>query len=65
MSRVKFVAALAAGWARLRRKTNKAKKLALILSDYPAKGGRAGYAVGLDTEPKRRRDSVASGRRRL
>ena len=53
-SRVNFVAALAAGWARLRRKSNKAKKLALILSDYPAKGGRAGYAVGLDTQPKRR-----------
>jgi len=48
-SRVRFVAALAAGWARLRRKANKSKKLALILSDYPAKGGRAGYAVGLDT----------------
>jgi cobaltochelatase CobN len=48
-SRVAFVAALAGRWARLRRKTNAAKKLALILSDYPAKSGRAGYAVGLDT----------------
>jgi cobaltochelatase CobN len=48
-SRVAFVAALAARWARLRRKPNAAKTLALILSDYPAKGGRAGYAVGLDT----------------
>ncbi len=48
-SRVNFVAALAARWARLRRKKNCDKKLALILSDYPAKGGRAGYAIGLDT----------------
>ena len=49
LSRVRFVAALAARWARLRRESDAGKKLALILSDYPAKGGRAGYAVGLDT----------------
>ncbi|WP_374545138.1 cobaltochelatase subunit CobN, partial [Rhodoblastus sp.] len=48
--RIAFVAALAARWARLRRLANEDKKLALIVSDYPAKGGRAGYAVGLDTE---------------
>ncbi len=48
-SRVKFVAALAARWANLRRKPNRDKNLALILSDYPAREGRAGYAVGLDT----------------
>lgn len=48
-SRVRFVASLAARWARLRRKNNGDKKVALILSDYPAKGGRAGYAIGLDT----------------
>ena len=48
-SRVEFVAALAANWAGLRRKPRAEKKLALILSDYPAKGGRTGYAVGLDT----------------
>ncbi|MCI4679286.1 cobaltochelatase subunit CobN [Rhodoblastus acidophilus] len=53
-SRVAFVAALAARWARLRRLANAEKKLALILSDYPAKGGRAGYAVGLDTEQSAR-----------
>ena len=53
-SRVAFVAALAARWARLRRLDNDEKKLALILSDYPAKGGRAGYAVGLDTEASAR-----------
>ncbi len=48
-SRVEFVAALAARWANLRRKPNRYKNLALILSDYPARAGRAGYAVGLDT----------------
>ncbi len=53
-SRVAFVAALAARWARLRGLANADKKLALILSDYPAKGGRAGYAVGLDVEQSAR-----------
>ncbi len=48
-SRVDFVAALAAKWAALRHRPRSDKKLALILSDYPAKGGRTGYAVGLDT----------------
>ena len=36
-----------------------------ILSDYPAKGGRAGYAVGLDTPRSAPRDRRAAGRRRL
>ena len=54
LSRVDFVAALAARWAALRRKPNAEKKLALILSDYPAKGGRAGYAVGLDVQASAR-----------
>ena len=49
-SRVAFVAALAANWARLRRKPNAEKALALILSDYPARRGRGGYAIGLDAE---------------
>ncbi len=49
-SRVAFVAALAANWARLRHKLNAEKSLALILSDYPARRGRGGYAIGLDTE---------------
>ncbi len=48
-SRVAFVAKLGANWARLRRLPNAQKCAALVLSDYPAKGGRAGYAVGLDT----------------
>ena len=48
-SRIDFVASLAANWAALRRKPVAETKVALILSDYPAKGGRTGYAVGLDT----------------
>lgn len=43
------VADMAAAWARLRRKPCAERRLALILSDYPARGGRAGFAVGLDT----------------
>ncbi|WP_210484220.1 cobaltochelatase subunit CobN [Microvirga antarctica] len=37
------------GWVRLRRTRPADRHLALILSDYPARGGRAGFAVGLDT----------------
>ena len=47
--RVAFVADLAAAWARLRRKAPAEKRLACVLPDYPARGGRTGYAVGLDT----------------
>ncbi|MGB8278252.1 MAG: cobaltochelatase subunit CobN [Methylovirgula sp.] len=48
-SRIGFVADLALAWANLRRRPRAERKLACILSDYPAKAGRAGYAVGLDT----------------
>src|SRR5579883_213510 len=48
-SRVGFVAELALAWARLRRTPRAARKLACVISDYPAKAGRVGYAVGLDT----------------
>ena len=47
--RVAFVADLAAGWANLRRKPSLDKRIACILPDYPSRGGRVGYAVGLDT----------------
>ncbi len=47
--RVDYVARLAAAWARLARKARPERRLALMLSDYPARGGRTGYAVGLDT----------------
>jgi cobaltochelatase CobN len=46
--RVVFVARLAANWARLGQTPRAQRKLALVLSDYPGRGGRAGYAVGLD-----------------
>ncbi len=39
----------AAAWIRLRRTPRAERRLAMVLSDYPAAGGRAGYAVGLDT----------------
>lgn len=48
-SRIDFVADLALNWANLRRKPREERKLACVISDYPAKAGRAGYAVGLDT----------------
>jgi len=48
-SRVDYVADLATSWVRLRRKRPRERRIALVLSDYPAKGGRVGYAVGLDT----------------
>jgi cobaltochelatase CobN len=47
--RVALVADLALAWTRLRRKSSRGRRLACVLSDYPAKGGRVGYAVGLDT----------------
>ena len=47
--RVAFVAEIAASWARLRRTVPAEKRLACVLPDYPARGGRTGYAVGLDT----------------
>jgi cobaltochelatase CobN len=47
--RVDYVARLAAAWARLACKARPERRLALVLSDYPARGGRTGYAVGLDT----------------
>jgi cobaltochelatase CobN len=47
--RVDFAAELARRWASLRRKAPSDKRLACVLPDYPARGGRTGYAVGLDT----------------
>jgi cobaltochelatase CobN len=48
-SRVVFVADLALSWVRLRKTPRAERKLACVLSDYPSKGGRGGFAVGLDT----------------
>ena len=47
--RVDYVARLAAAWVDLARKPRCERRVAIMLSDYPARGGRAGYAVGLDT----------------
>jgi cobaltochelatase CobN len=48
-SRVGFVADLAHAWVKLRKTPAGRRKIACILSNYPSKGGRTGYAVGLDT----------------
>ncbi|AHB48208.1 cobaltochelatase [Hyphomicrobium nitrativorans NL23] len=47
--RVAHVADLAAAWVRLRRKPREERMIALLLSDYPNRAGRTGYACGLDT----------------
>ena len=47
--RIAFIARLAAGWVRLGAKSRDERRLALMVSDYPARGGRTGYACGLDT----------------
>ncbi|OJJ11836.1 cobaltochelatase subunit CobN [Alphaproteobacteria bacterium AO1-B] len=47
--RMRFVAELAANWARLGRVAIKDKKTALNLANYPNKDGRLANGVGLDT----------------
>ncbi len=47
--RIDFVADLAANWATLRSTKPAARKIALILANYPNKNGRIGNGVGLDT----------------
>ncbi len=47
--RVDFVAQLASSWTRLAKTPPHQRQIALMLSDYPTRGGRTGYAVGLDT----------------
>ena len=46
--RVAHAADLALAWARLRGTPRAGRRLALVMSDYPGKAGRGGYAVGLD-----------------
>jgi cobaltochelatase CobN len=43
------LAELAANWVALGGRAPRERRLALVMSDYPARGGRAGFAVGLDT----------------
>ncbi|TBR43129.1 cobaltochelatase subunit CobN [Marinomonas agarivorans] len=47
--RATFVAQLAKAYIRLATKTNKEKRIALMLANYPTKDGRIGNGVGLDT----------------
>jgi cobaltochelatase CobN len=43
------VADLARAWVDLAAKPRAERRIGLVVSDYPAKGGRTAYAVGLDT----------------
>ena len=47
--RVAFVAELAARWAWLKTKPNWAKRVAIVMANYPNRDGRIGNGVGLDT----------------
>lgn len=47
--RIRFVAKLAAGWARLRRKAPAERRVAIVMANYPNRDGRLGNGVGLDT----------------
>ena len=47
--RIRFVAKLAAGWARLRRAAPPERRIALVMANYPNRDGRLGNGVGLDT----------------
>ena len=47
--RIDFVADLAANWVRLRQTPAQARRIALVLANYPNRDGRLGNGVGLDT----------------
>jgi cobaltochelatase CobN len=47
--RIAYVVELAAAWAKLQRQPRASRRLAIMLSDYPSRAGRTGYACGLDT----------------
>lgn len=49
MAQIALAVDRAAGWVRLARTARKDRKVAIVLSDYPAIGGQTGHAVGLDT----------------
>lgn len=44
-----FIAELARRWCELARRPNVAKRVALVLANYPTRDGRIGNGVGLDT----------------
>jgi len=47
--RIDFTARLAANWARLRHSPAPARRVALVLANYPNRDGRLANGVGLDT----------------
>ncbi len=47
--RVDFVSELASAWARLRSTPASARRVAIVLANYPNRDGRIGNGVGLDT----------------
>ncbi len=47
--RARFVSELAARWLSLRRTPASERRVALVLANYPARDGRLGNGVGLDT----------------
>jgi cobaltochelatase CobN len=47
--RMRFVAELAANWAKLRATESADRRVALIMANYPNRDGRLGNGVGLDT----------------
>jgi cobaltochelatase CobN len=47
--RVDFVADLATNWIRLRQEKSGARRVAIVLANYPNKDGRIANGVGLDT----------------
>ena len=47
--RAAFVAELAANWVELARTAARERRIALVLANYPARDGRIGNGVGLDT----------------
>ena len=47
--RIAHAAALAAAWARLRRTPRSARRVAIVLANYPIRDGRLANGVGLDT----------------
>ncbi|ATQ69534.1 MULTISPECIES: cobaltochelatase subunit CobN [Methylosinus] len=46
---IPHIAAMAAGWARLRAAPAQARRIAIILANYPNRDGRLANGVGLDT----------------
>lgn len=47
--RVRFAARLASNWAKLRRARPEARRIAIVMANYPNRDGRLGNGVGLDT----------------